>query len=234
MKTLKDSLVFLTVLVLSGIPAALSGQGGLTGTWLFSSYEGEMKMQIDAKTLTIDDESYSYRLQDNVIMIDEGYAITSYPFLLEDDQLALQFPDGTWILFTRVSGSVPAGQDLQRQAMEKQPTAQGLVWQLNGVLCSWSGSSNDYSSYSRTRRLAFDGQGNFQFGSEASFSSDAGLAYSGDPNVERGTYTVNETNVTLYYPSGEKYIFEINIRQDNGMITELMYGETLYASGLCE
>jgi hypothetical protein len=234
MKTLNYSLVFLTILAIQVTPSFLFGQGGLTGTWLFSSYEGEMKMQIDANTLSIDGESYSYKLQDNLIMMDEGYAITSYAFLLEGDQLALQFPDGTWILFTRVSGTTPAGHAVQQPAMQKQPSGQGLVWQLNGALCSWSGSSNDYSSYSRTRKLVFDGQGNFQFGSEASFSSDAGLAYSGDPNVERGTYSVNETTVTLYYPSGEKYVFEINIRQDNGMITELIYGETLYATSLCE
>ena len=118
--------------------------------------------------------------------------------------------------------------------MNQQTAAGGSTWQLKGSLCSWSGSSNSTSSYSRTQKIVFDGQGNFQFGSEGSFSSGAGIAYSGNPNVETGTYSVGESAVTLYYSSGKTYIFKINMRQDSGMITELMYSGTLYAKGLCE
>ena len=37
-----------------------------------------------------------------------------------------------------------------------------------------------------------------------------------------------------YVYQGGEMIMEINIRQDSGMITELMYDGTLYATGLCE
>jgi len=81
--------------------------------------------------------------------------------------------------------------------MNRLTEESGATWQLRGTLCSWSGSSNSSSGYSRTRKLVFDGQGNYQFGSEASFSSGAGIAYGGNPNVETGTYTVGESTVTL-------------------------------------
>ena len=149
-----------------------------------------------------------------------------------------EFPDGTKIPFTKTSVASDQ-QNTNQQGSNQQGTSQqsaggGATWQLRGTLCSWSGSSNSSSGYSRTRKLVFDGQGNYQFGSEASFSSGAGIAYGGNPNVETGTYTVGESTVTLRNSSGESYQFKINMRQDNGMITELMYGETLYAKGLCE
>ena len=105
---------------------------------------------------------------------------------------------------------------------------------IMGTLCSWSGSSNSSSGYSRTQKIVFDGQGNFQVGSESSFSSDAGIAYGGNPNIQTGTYKVGDGTVTLYYRDGTIYEFRINMRQDNGMITELMYGNTLYATGFCQ
>lgn len=123
---------------------------------------------------------------------------------------------------------------MDQQGVNQQTSRGGSTWKLKGTLCSWSGSSNSSSGYSRTRKLVFDGQGNYQFGSESSFSSDAGVAYGENPNVEKGTYSVGETTVTLYSPSGESYQLQVNMRQNNGMITELMYGETLYATGLCE
>jgi len=105
---------------------------------------------------------------------------------------------------------------------------------LNGMLCNWSGSSGSSSSYSSTRKLFFDGQGNYQFGREGSFSGDDGLAYSGDPNVETGTYRVGESTVTLYNQSGQTYEFQIKIRENNGTITCIEYEGALYSTTLCE
>ena len=130
--------------------------------------------------------------------------------------------------------SINYQQSTNQQQMGQQSASKGLTWQLRGALCSYSGSSSSSSSYSRTQKIVFDGQGHFQFGSESSFSSDAGLAYSGNPNVKTGAYSVNERTVTLYYQDGDTYQFQIKMRQNNGMITELIYNGTLYATGLCE
>jgi hypothetical protein len=161
------------------------------------------------------------------------YGWIDYPYTLNQGLLTITFPDGTQIPFNKASSSAMSQQGMNQQGTNQQGGG-GSTWQLRGALCSYSGSSNSYSSYSRTQKIVFDGQGNFQVGSEAGFSSDAGIAYSGNPNVSIGTYSVGENTVTLYYQDGSVYEFKINIRQNNGMITELMYGGTLYATGLCE
>ncbi len=312
-------------------------QGGITGSWKYSAPGGEMNMQISNGTIVINNQTFPYKAQGNVLMINEGTAISPYPYMLDGDRLSIEFPGGTEIIFTRVTpGAPPQGplpqsmskpssgmgqgqqssslsgrwifqnqqgqvvldflsanqlsfngettryqlkegiiqvmgdlgwidypyslvqetltitfpdgtkipftrasaasnqQKPNQQGMNQQTPGNGATWQLRGTLCSWSGSSNSSGGYSRTRKLVFDGQGNYQFGSEASFSSDAGIAYGGNPNVETGTYTVGESTVTLRNSSGGSFQFKINMRQDNGMITELMFDGTLYATGLCE
>jgi hypothetical protein len=337
MKAYQNNLILVTLLFFMAVPAFIFGQGSLPGSWKYLSTDGEMTMQISASTITINNQTFSYKAQGNVLMISEGATLMPYPYMLDGDQLTLEFPGGMEIVFSRItdaipklnqlpqsmsksSGSIEQGQQSSilsgrwmfqnqqgqmilefltadqlsfngettqyqlkdgviqamgdygwidypftliketltitfpdgtrfpftrassaatnqqeiKQPINQQASGGGSAWQLKGALCSWSGSSNNYSSYSRTRKIVFDGQGNFQSGSESSFSSDAGITYGGNPNVEKGTYSVGERTVTMYLLSGETYQLKINMRQDNGMITELMYKETLYAKGLCE
>ncbi|MCX6253916.1 MAG: hypothetical protein NTV31_05495 [Bacteroidia bacterium] len=330
---MKSRMKLLALLLMLAAPTITLGQGGLLGSWKYVSSSGEMTMQINASTVVINGQSFPYKPQGNVLMIDEGTRTTPYPYMLDGNQLTLEFPGGMEIVFTRSAtgvqpqGQLPqsmsrpstgVGQEKQastlsgkwlfqnqqgqlvleflsanqlsfngettqyqlkegviqamgdygwidypytlsqgtlsitfpdgtrlpftrtsstvsnQQGINQQTAGGGSTWQLKGALCSWSGSSNEYSSYSRTQKIVFDGQGNFQFGSEGSFSSNAGIAYSGNPNVETGTYSVGESAVTLHYRSGETYQFKINMRQNNGMITELMYNGTLYATVLCK
>jgi frataxin-like iron-binding protein CyaY len=335
MKSIRMLLVLLSIFIVS---TNVSGQAGLIGTWKYASAGGEMIMQINAGTIVINNQSFSYKAQGNVLMINEMTKTTPYPYMLDGDLLTLEFPGGTEIVFNRVPDVQPpqsqlpqsmtkspagAGQGQQSSTLSgkwlfqnqqgqlaleflsanqlifngetaqyqlkegsiqvmgdygwidypfilnqglltitfpdgskipftkapstttpgqfginqpnanPQATGAGLEWQLNGSLCSWSGSSGSASSYSRTQKIVFDGRGNFQFGSESSFSSNAGIAYSGNPNVETGTYRVGENSVTLNFKSGETYQVKINMRQNNGTITELMHSGTLYAKGLC-
>jgi len=202
----------------------------LSGKWLFQNQQGQLVLEfLSASQLTFNGETTQYQLKEGIIQAMGDYGWIDYPYTLNQGTLTLTFPDGTMVPFTRTSPA-PANQ----QMVNRQATGGGLLWQLKGALCSWSGSSSSSSSYSSTQKIVFDGQGNFQFGSESSFSSNAGIAYGGNPNVKRGTYSVGESTVTLFYPDGDKYEFRINMRQDNGMITELMYSGTLYARGLCE
>ncbi len=220
---------------LSGVMG--QGQQGstLTGKWLFQSQQGQLILEfLSASQLAFNGEKTQYQLKEGIIQAMGDYGWIDYPYALNQGTLTITFPDGTKIPFTRTSSAGMNQQSINQQGINQQTAGGGAAWQLKGTLCSWSGSSNDYSSYSRTRQLVFDGQGNFQFGSEGSFSSNAGIAYSGNPNVETGTYSVGESTVTLQYRSGETYQFRINMRQNSGMITELMYGETLYATGLCK
>ena len=212
----------------------------LSGRWLFQNQQGQLVLEfLSANQLSFNGETTQYQLKEGVIQAMGDYGWIDYPYTLIQGTLTITFPDGSRLPFTKTSSTDPNKQWSNQQGANQQGTGAqsaggGATWQLRGTLCSWSGSSNSSSGYSRTRKLVFDGQGNYQFGSEASFSSDAGIAYGGNPNVETGTYTVGENTVTLRNRSGESYQFTINMRQNNGTITELMFNGTLYATGLCE
>jgi hypothetical protein len=220
-------------------PSGGMGQGQqastLSGRWLFQSQQGQLVLEfLSANQLSFNGETTKYQLKEGIIQAMGDYGWIDYPYTLGQGTLTLTFPDGTRFSFTRTSSTATNQQSMNQQGMNQQTTGGGSTWQLKGALCSWSGSSNSSSSYSRTQKIVFDGQGNFQFGSESSFSSGAGIAYGGNPNIKTGKYNVGERTVTLYYQDGDIYEFKINMRQDNGMITELMYSGTLYATGLCE
>ena len=328
MITYRNRLKLLALLLILALPTVTFGQVGLLGSWKYVYTGGEMNMQIDASTMVINGQSFLYKAQGNVLMINEGNATTPYPYMLDGNQLSIEFPDGTEIVFVRsTAGAQPQGQLPQSmsrpsggvgqvqenstlsgkwlfqnqqvqlileflsasqltfngestqyqlkqgviQAMgdngwidypytlnqgtltitfpdgtqipftmasttatNQQSGGGGSTGQLSGTLCNWSGSSVSSSSYSSTRKLVFDGQGNYQFGREGSFSGDDGLAYSGDPNAETGTYSVGANTVTLTSQSGQTYQFQIKIRENNGAITCIEYKGALYSTSLCE
>lgn len=220
-------------------PAGGIGQGQeastLSGRWLFQNQQGQIVLEfLSANQLTFNGETTQYQLKEGIIQAMGDYGWIDYPYILSQGMLTVTFPDGTRLPFSRASTAATNQQGMNQQGIGPRTAGGGSTWQLKGALCSWSGSSNTSSSYSRTQKIVFDGQGNFQFGSESSFSSGAGIAYGGNPNVKSGKYSVGERTVTLYYQNGDTYELKINIRQDNGMITELMYSGTLYATGLCE
>lgn len=142
------------------------------------------------------------------------------------------------LIFSRSTGTQPSSYpQTAPSAPAQQPAGSGQEYLLQGTLCSWSGSSSGYgnSSYSRSTKVYFDGQGNFSYSSEASFSGDAGIAYGGDQGSgQGGTYRIVGNQVYLQFNDGTSGVAQINMQQDDGRITELMYEGTLYANGLCE
>lgn len=220
-------------------PAGGSGQGQqastLSGRWLFQNQQGQLVLEfLSASQLSFNGEKTQYQLKDGVIQAMGDYGWIDYPYTLSQGTLTITFPDGTRLPFTRSTSTDSYQQRINQQGMNQQTAVGASTWQLKGALCSWSGSSNSSGGYSRTQKIVFDGQGNFQFGSESSFSSDAGIAYGGNPNGKTGTYSVGEGTVTLRYQDGDIYEFKIKIRQDDGRITCLDYDGTLYAADLCD
>ena len=209
---------------------ARPAESSLIGRWLFQSTEGQIVLEfLSASQLTLNGATTQYQLKEGIIQAMGDYGWEDYPYTLNQDNLVITFPGGIKISFSRTSGS-----SQPQPGMSNQQAGGGASWQLRGTLCSWSGSSGGVSSYSSSDRINFDGQGNFTFGRESSFSSDAGIAYGNNPNLQRGTYRVEDRSVILIFQSGETYRVNINMRQDNGMITELMYNDKLYATGLCD
>jgi hypothetical protein len=202
----------------------------LTGRWLFQSPQGELVLEFQSgNQLSLNGESTKFQLKEGVIQAMGDYGWIDYPYTLSQGRLVITFPDGTQIPFTQT-----ASPTVNQQVAGNQPSGGNLAWQLQGMLCYWSGSSGSSSSYSSSERISFDGRGNFTFGRESSFSGNAGIAYGGNPNVQSGTYRVEERFVVLQFQSGESYQVQINMRQNNGRITELIYNGKLYATALCD
>jgi hypothetical protein len=160
--------------------------------------------------------------------------------MIEPDENNLpDYDQSQQLLFSRgTGGEIPAyPQTLPQPPQQPQPAGSGQEYLLQGNLCSWSGSSSGYgnSSYSSSTRVYFDGQGNFSYSSESSFSGDAGMAYGGNQGAGNGgTYRVMGNQVHLQFNDGTTGVAQINMQQDDGRITELMYEGTLYGAGLCE
>jgi hypothetical protein len=112
---------------------------------------------------------------------------------------------------------------------------------LRGSLCSYSGGS----TASWTKRVNFDGRGHCSAGSEMAFGGQftdqggnntgsyvggAGNQYAANAG---GTYTVSGNTVTVRL-EGSVYTCTVNMRQNDGRITELMCDGKLFGAGLCE
>jgi hypothetical protein len=202
----------------------------LLGKWFFQNHEGQMVLEfLQGNQLIYNGVSTRYQLKPGIIQAMEDYGWVNYPYTLSQGTLTITTPEGIQIPFTKTASSLATSQSVAAHS-----TGGGQAWQLRGSLCYWTGSTTSYSTYSRTERLAFDGQGNFAFSSEGGFSSDAGLIQSNDPNVYKGTYRIEGDYVYLYFRTGAVSKTKIYMRQNDGRITELMYKDKLYAAGLCE
>lgn len=219
---IQASLIFL--LISSSVFAA--DKNGLMGEWSCQGDGGASTLVFqNANTLIYDGETNSYRLQGDAIMVPGDWGEEAYRFSLKGNRLKVTFPEGDEINCKRVA----AGKKEVRKG------AQGGNAQLRGRLCQWSGSSSSYSgsSYSRTAMIEFDGQGNAIYSSESSYSGNAGMAY-GNSGGTRGQYQVEGNQVRIRLEDGSNVMAQVNMRQNDGRITELMANGKLWATGLCE
>lgn len=203
----------------------------LTGRWEYHSSEGNIVLSVISENILVyDGDQVHYSLGNSAFNVSTDYGIVTYPFELSGDNLTIAFPEGYQLTFKRAQQ-----QTASQAAGQKNSSQGGNVSQLYGKLCYYSGSSSTYSSYSRMEYIYFDGKGRFQFWKETSFSSDAGLAYGSDqdPNYV-GSYSINGDVVTMTFDSGLTNTLKVYMRQNSGRITELMYKQKLYATGLCD
>jgi len=206
----------------------------LKGEWLCTSEYGNVKLGFaDEKNLVYDGIGYPYQLsQDNIIVTAEGNQVT-YPYRFQDIYLIVTFPEGYSLLFNQISKTYSLPQ--KQVTLTDNSLSTGGNTFLRGSYCEYSGSSSSYSetSYSNLNKIYCDGAGKFSYGSESSFSGNTGMAY-GNSNAHNGTYQIAGQQVTFTFSNGESYRMKINMVQNSGQITELMFGSKLYATGLCE
>lgn len=213
-----------SVIPLSALAAGQSS--GLLGRWDCQGEEGATVLDFQsANRLRYDGEENAYRIQGNAIMIPGLFGEERYPFKLQGNKLAVTFPEGETIRCRRAGGT--------KQTPGQQAGSNNTA--LRGRLCQWTGSSSSYSgtSSSRTQSAQFDGQGNLIYSSESSFSSNEGLAYGGSGGT-RGVYQVQGNTVNIRLEDGSEFRAQVNMRQNDGRITELMIDGKLWAGALCE
>ncbi|WP_345980198.1 hypothetical protein [Sulfurimonas sp. HSL3-2] len=200
----------------------------LSGAWQCNdNYGNRSSLKFLSKNLLeYDREQMNYRTTKGIIKIPNDYGIEEdYPYTFKKKSLTIIFPDMTQIVCRKIVHS-------PKKAKTSSHTGGSFII---GPLCSWSGSSSSYSgsSYSSSKRVYFNGN-NFSLSSESSFSSSAGNAYSqgGNPS-QSGTYTIEGNSVVFRFQDGSSTRMSIKIRQNSGEITELMFGQKLFAKSLC-
>jgi hypothetical protein len=208
-------------ILLAGHAGAASGL--LTGAWQC----GDSSLVFRSETaLVYKGEQMRYRRIGNVLRVQEEYGPVDYPFVLSGNRLDVTFPGGSIVQCVRAKAAP------ERSAAGGTGPA-GSESQLRGMLCRWSGSSGMSGSFSSSTRVNFDGAGRFTYSSESSFSGNAGSGYGSGPGAG-GTYRVAGDVVHLTFGDGSRGTAKVNMRQNNGRITEIMFNGQLYATGLCQ
>lgn len=202
----------------------------LLGQWQCQSSEGQVLLEFQSTSrLIFDGEPSRYSLQPGIIVVEEEFGPVPYPYALQGDRLAVQFPDGDALRCTRATArrAAPA-------APATPPAAGGSHAQLKGRMCNWGGSSSSYSGsgYYRITTLVFDGAGGVVYSNEATFGSEAG-GYYGKSGGIPGRYQISGDSVQIQLEDGSKMTGRVNMRH-SGRVTELMLNKQLWAGALCE
>jgi len=107
---------------------------------------------------------------------------------------------------------------------------------LKGKFCSFKATNLAFSTYSSSRRIRFDGAGNFIYGGKSfGFNSTSGSSVDINRSAgNRGFYKVQGDIITILFEgetSNEKAT--IYRRSDDGRIIAITFRDTIYAKELC-
>jgi hypothetical protein len=105
---------------------------------------------------------------------------------------------------------------------------------LQGARCAYSSSPD--GGFATTYKMYFDGQGNFLWGTESSFSGDPGMAYGLSNNPDAGKYVVGGSGrgseIYLTWPNGDPGVATISLGDASGIYEFTLNGRH-FAAGLC-
>ena len=231
----------LLVLLLGAAPLAAAAD--LAGTW-FNAAEGVSAELRKDGTAVVDGEPGRWSVKGSILRFEGAEGPLDYRFSLKGATLTLTSEDGERLVYERkgkagkaVKG--PAAKAVPRAKPKERAAGASQNHLLRGLLCAYSGGS----TMSRSERVSFDGQGRYSTGSESVYSASGNDQYGneawrggGHSNSagEGGTYEVLGDTVVLTDAEGGRLEVQVNMRQADGRITELMHGKKLYAAGLCE
>ena len=232
--------------------AASAAPKDLLGAWQCETDKGQVALLFQsANLLNFACSDYKYTATKKLIRVTgaNGERI-DYEYELEGRELAVILPTGDIMDCARQAAATAPPENRPGPAERQAAPAQGGGGRLNsalaGMLCSYSGSSSSTGSYSSSNRVSFDGRGRFVVGSESSFTTyqhnqqgdhtgtGIGASSSGGNG---GRYEVTALQVAapirVVWDNGEQDGAAVHFIA-GGRITEIKYGTTLYAAGLCD
>jgi len=216
MRTICRAALISSVLCLAGGEAAAAGAPH--GFWKCSmGKRGVYLAVLPGGVLSFDGAAARYKVTGSALQVQQDGRWVDYPYALTRKGKALSI-------------TMPGNQRLACK-----PVSLRGVASLQGMLCSWSGSSSSYAgtSISRSTRVHFDGRGNLSYHSEGGFSGPSGL-YANRSKAQRGMYRILGNTILLVFPDGDGGVAQVHMRQNSGRITEVKYQGTLFAAGLCK
>lgn len=190
----------------------------LQGQWIS---EGGEILQLDSKRYRLSingriEGEGTYRVENStLILYNSNNTVTRLSIRLEGDTLILRMSNGKRFLF-------------HRRKSASSSTSPSPNRRLRGTYCSYSGGNG----YARSDWATFDGRGNFQYGSSYSNSGGSGNYYN-QGAAQKGRYRVEGNTILLFYPDGSSDRATVYRQTSDGTITEIQYGNRLYASSLC-
>ena len=156
----------------------------------------------------------------------EEYGPVDYRYSLEGDNLS-------------VTDQYGQSMQCQRQAQGQRAPANtgqggtGLERLLQGEKCAYSSSPD--GGFSTTRRIYFDGNGRFAYGTLSEVGTPEVIGY-GQGQGDPGSYRVLGNNrgdeIHLTFDNGAQVVVYVH-HLYQGTIMELWYDDMVYAPGLC-
>jgi hypothetical protein len=211
MKIYRNRLKLSALLLFLAVQAITFGQGGLLGSWKYVSQAGEMSMQISASTIVINSQSFPYTAQGNVLMINEGTKTSPYPYMLDGNQLTLEFPGGMEVVFTRIAagaapqGQLPQGAPVQGQLPQSMSRPSGSMGQQGSALSGrWMFQSQQGQlalEFLSANQLSFNGE-------TTQYQLKEGIIQAmGDYGWIDYPYTLSQGTLTITFPDGTRIPF---------------------------
>jgi len=219
----------------NAVPSAAPAQAAqLEGDWVNAN--GEL-LQLSRGSYRISDggkvvDEGRYRIEGEFLILSSGgHGDFRLRWSIRGNSLKLQGADGTLYLYSRHAGGNGTS-SVSPAATQQQVPATSENARLRGKFCTYHGGSGA-GYYSGSNWAAFDGRGNFSYGSSSFSSGSAGSVYT-QGAVHRGSYRVQGNVIHLSYPDGSSDRATVYRQRNDGTITEIRYGSDLYSPRLCD
>jgi len=172
----------------------------LLGRWKSDEAVIEIK---DDGTITINADSYKYRVKGTVITVSNDQGSIPFPFELDGDTLTVEF-QGRDVVYKRLKGDDKSG------AVTGGPAAgEGVIAAFVGKWCYMSNLTGSNSSMS-SRCFTLYANGTYEYAAESStsgaYGSTAGQSY------DSGRWTATRTTLTAYSKANGKLVYPIQLR----------------------